>query len=253
MKNINFKWIRDCLSTNLQDSVTLIDTGNTHAQCSDNQSLLASENASATKYTNVCETALIVHIIVNLLKVSLCFSIFSEVILMILCLQGGVSVDKIGVIAPYRDQVFSMKSIVNKHLQNIGEESQIEINTVDQYQGRDKDVIIYSCTKTWKVNLANTAANKVCLLRNLKNHESTTQIALFQEKQLLDDKRRLTVAITRAKYKLIIIGDCASLQCYKPFQEMFSCISKDKLGWHINIPQMIKDREFDWNEAMEIL
>lgn len=24
---------------------------------------------------------------------------------------------------------------------------EIEINTVDQYQGRDKDVIIYSCTK----------------------------------------------------------------------------------------------------------
>ena len=25
--------------------------------------------------------------------------------------------------------------------------SDIEINTVDQYQGRDKEVIIYSCTK----------------------------------------------------------------------------------------------------------
>lgn len=25
--------------------------------------------------------------------------------------------------------------------------SDIEVNTVDQYQGRDKEVIIYSCTK----------------------------------------------------------------------------------------------------------
>jgi superfamily I DNA and/or RNA helicase len=25
--------------------------------------------------------------------------------------------------------------------------SEIEVNTVDQYQGRDKEVIIYSCTK----------------------------------------------------------------------------------------------------------
>lgn len=25
--------------------------------------------------------------------------------------------------------------------------SELEVNTVDQYQGRDKDVIIYSCTK----------------------------------------------------------------------------------------------------------
>lgn len=27
-------------------------------------------------------------------------------------------------------------------------DSNIEVNTVDQYQGRDKEVIIYSCTKT---------------------------------------------------------------------------------------------------------
>lgn len=34
--------------------------------------------------------------------------------------------------------------------------SDIEVNTVDQYQGRDKEVIIYSCTK-------NTVTEVICI------------------------------------------------------------------------------------------
>jgi superfamily I DNA and/or RNA helicase len=43
----------------------------------------------------------------------------------------------------------------------------VEVNTVDQYQGRDKDIIIFSCTRTENVespsNKSLRAKNKVCL------------------------------------------------------------------------------------------
>lgn len=74
----------------------------------------------------------------------------------------------------------------------------VEVNTVDQYQGRDKKIIIYSCT------LSSSAAE--------------TKIS---EVEILEDRRRLTVAITRAKHKLIMIGDVNCLNKYTPFRDLF--------------------------------
>jgi hypothetical protein len=64
------------------------------------------------------------------------------------------------VIAPFRAQVALLRKMVAN---NIDED--VEVNTVDQYQGRDKDVIIFSCTKTENITSASTksllAKNKV--------------------------------------------------------------------------------------------
>ena len=49
--------------------------------------------------------------------------------------------ENIGVIAPYNDQVKLLKS----KLEDLGK---IEINTVDQFQGRDKRIIILSFTNS---------------------------------------------------------------------------------------------------------
>lgn len=54
--------------------------------------------------------------------------------------QGEVNPSQIGIIAPYRDQV----SLLRKSFSKRG----VECSTVDQFQGRDKSVIIYSCTKS---------------------------------------------------------------------------------------------------------
>lgn len=57
-------------------------------------------------------------------------------------LQYKVNNSEIGIIAPYRKQVELIESKLKElSLHNI------EINTVDQYQGRDKDVIIISCAR----------------------------------------------------------------------------------------------------------
>jgi DNA replication ATP-dependent helicase Dna2 len=53
------------------------------------------------------------------------------------------------VIAPFRAQV----ALLRKMVANDGN-SNVEVNTVDQYQGRDKDVVIFSCTRTENVDSA---------------------------------------------------------------------------------------------------
>lgn len=48
----------------------------------------------------------------------------------------------------------------------------------------------------------------------------------FKEFEILNDKRRLTVAITRAKEKLIMIGSTRSLQRYKPLARIISILKE---------------------------
>ncbi|USH00406.1 IGHMBP2 family helicase [Thermococcus argininiproducens] len=101
-------------------------------------------------------------------------------------LRIGIKKNWIGVITPYDDQVDLIRSLI--------EDEDIEIHTVDGYQGREKEVIILS------------------FVRSNKNHELG----------FLTDLRRLNVSITRAKRKLIAIGDSETLKehdTYKRFIE----------------------------------
>lgn len=71
------------------------------------------------------------------------------------CQQGGILAKSIGVIAPYRAQVLLLKKNISSiHLD-------IEVNTVDQYQGRDKEVIVYSCTKNTIAKVINKQNNYI--------------------------------------------------------------------------------------------
>ncbi|GIY98801.1 hypothetical protein CEXT_36551 [Caerostris extrusa] len=126
-----------------------------------------------------------------------------DVVLIILetLLKNKISECNIGIITPYRRQVDLIEGKLKKISAN-----EIEVNTVDQYQGRDKDVIIISCVKCKK---------------------STS----FCEKKgmILDDERRLNVAISRAKKKLIIIGCKSSLNIYEPFHRLIKCFTAEQI------------------------
>ncbi|MGH8103922.1 MAG: IGHMBP2 family helicase, partial [bacterium] len=87
----------------------------------------------------------------------------------------GVPALDIGVITPYKDQV----DILRKDLSVPG----VEVHTVDGFQGREKEVIIVSLVRS--------------------NPE--------QEIGFLADERRLNVSLTRARRKLIVIGDRQTL------------------------------------------
>ena len=84
-------------------------------------------------------------------------------------LKLGLTSDQIGIICPYRGQVAEIR-------RNLSPTTTVD--TVDRFQGSDRELIILSLTET------------------------TTK-----SKRGFADARRLNVAITRAKKKLIIIGD----------------------------------------------
>lgn len=122
-------------------------------------------------------------------------------ILIVEALNGsGLSHEQIGIIAPYQSQVQHLKKMASKM-------PELEINTVDQYQGRDKEAIVYSCTKS---------------------ESESDSMSKEGTQTILHDIRRLTVALTRAKHKLIVIGDSGTLQRYPPFAKLLTSLESSQ-------------------------
>jgi len=102
-----------------------------------------------------------------------------------------VALSRIGVITPYRSQIYQIERCFQSlaHKKGWGNDLSIEINSVDAFQGREKDIIIFSCVRS--EHFADRETHTVGFLR---------------------DPRRLNVALTRAKYGLWIVGHCQTLQ-----------------------------------------
>lgn len=97
----------------------------------------------------------------------------------------------IAVITPYKDQV----ELINNKL----DLDELEVNTVDGFQGREKEVIILSLVRS------NQYGN-IGFLRDL---------------------RRLNVSLTRAKRKLIIIGDSSTINSNEVYQRLINYVQED--------------------------
>ena len=126
--------------------------------------------------------------------------------------ERGVVEEEVGVIAPSSAQEKFIKVCIvilgeivfkmNVLLRLIKRSSfpGVEVGTMDQYQWRDKEVILYTCTKS--------------------NMGDMGQKGDPRAGHILLDTRRLNVAITRAKVKLVIVGDRQTLlRDYKPFRK----------------------------------
>ncbi|KAK4148020.1 P-loop containing nucleoside triphosphate hydrolase protein [Dichotomopilus funicola] len=118
-------------------------------------------SASGTSYLNRTEAANVEKIVTRFLK-------------------AGVKALDIGVITPYEGQ----RSYIVSTMQNTGTfkketYKEVEVASVDAFQGREKDFIVLSCVRS-----------------------NDNQGIGF-----LSDPRRLNVALTRAKYGLVIIGN----------------------------------------------
>lgn len=101
----------------------------------------------------------------------------------------------IGLISPYRAQVrkfqeFIFESFEFPNLRSFSE--LLTINSIDGFQGQERDIIVISLVRS----------------------NETGEIGF------LSDTRRMNVALTRAKRKLVVIGDSATLSS-NPFYESF--------------------------------
>lgn len=92
-------------------------------------------------------------------------------------------------------------------------------------------MIIYSCTRT----------------RSSSDGTAKINDQYKNPLEILDDQRRLTVAITRAKHKLIMIGDMVTLESYRPFKKLIDSMSK------INKFHLANHQQgFDWQNILSI-
>ncbi|EEY58417.1 uncharacterized protein PITG_01083 [Phytophthora infestans T30-4] len=102
---------------------------------------------------------------------------------------------RIGVIAPYKQQIYEVRGAVGKLEAEFDRHLGIEVNTVDGFQGREKEIIIYSCVRT------SYGGRRKRKKRNRGNEDDDVLDAFWA------DERRMNVAITRAKSSLWIVGN----------------------------------------------
>ncbi|KAL8270249.1 hypothetical protein Esti_005808 [Eimeria stiedai] len=101
-------------------------------------------------------------------------------------IKRGATPSQIGVITPYIGQRNYLKTLLQRH----PIPADVELSSVDAFQGREKDIIIFSCVRS--------------------NAQSSIGF--------LSDPRRLNVALTRARFCLFICGnaDLLSLSRFRP-------------------------------------
>ena len=102
----------------------------------------------------------------------------------------------VGVISPYRAQVQYLRSQLKKKEYFKPFRHLITVNTVDGFQGQERDIIVISLVRS--------------------NDEG--QIGFLR------DLRRMNVAITRARMKLIILGDVHTMTRHPFYRKLFEYI-----------------------------
>jgi len=110
-------------------------------------------------------------------------------------LARGVPPREMAVIAPYDAQVQLLRQLLAAH-------PDLEVDTVDGFQGREKEAVIVSLTRS------NEAG----------------------ELGFLADIRRMNVALTRARKKLVVVGDGATVRRH-PFYDGFFRYAEGLGAW----------------------
>lgn len=106
--------------------------------------------------------------------------------------ESAYSEIEIGIISPYKEQREWLADNLDVDASALSKIKSIQIKTIDGFQGEERDVIYISLVRS-----------------NTK-----------QEIGFLSDLRRMNVAITRAKKKLVVIGDSATIGA-NPFYQSF--------------------------------
>lgn len=106
-------------------------------------------------------------------------------------LRSGRRAEDIAVISPYKDQVDLLDRKIDTE--------DLEIKSVDGFQGREKEVVIISLTRSNKKNTIG----------------------------FLGDVRRLNVSLTRAKRKLIVVGDSSTVSSHEVYARFIGYVREN--------------------------
>ena len=106
----------------------------------------------------------------------------------------------IGVIAPYRAQINYLKDAIedNAALNDLLLDRRLSVGTVDSFQGQERDIIAISLTRS--------------------NPQG--------EIGFLSDIRRMNVGMTRARRKLLLVGDSSTLCCHPFFMALLDYVKR---------------------------
>jgi superfamily I DNA and/or RNA helicase len=107
----------------------------------------------------------------------------------------------IAIISPYKEQVNFMQQAFKTDFDHFPN-AKVEINTIDSFQGQECDIVYISMVRS--------------------NEKA--------EIGFLSDIRRMNVAMTRAKLKLIVVGDSATLCSNKFYNDFFDFV--DSINAH---------------------
>lgn len=134
--------------------------------------------------------------------------------------------ESIGIITPYRSQISLIKKEI--HSLNIPELNNISVDTVERFQGSQRDIIIYSFS-----------INQFYQLDFLANN-------IEEDGQIID--RKLNVAITRAKKQLFITGNPSILSNNLTYYRFIEFI-RSKAGYIKARPEDFINGNFEIEEV----
>ena len=167
------------------------------------------ETQAGPRITNMLEARLITQLTVSLLAL-------------------GIPASEIGVIALYRSQLALLRaSLSSAHTQTQSSElaaaavapgtAAVELHTADKFQGRDKEAVLVSCVRSNEIGVVG---------------------------DLLKDRRRVNVALTRARSKLIILGSEKTLSGNDLLRDIVALCRQKQ--WVLDLSQdMVNGHIFD--------
>lgn len=150
---------------------------------------------------------------------------------------GGTPAEEIAVLTPYRQQIRRLTHFLHHTTvtQQTPDLTPIEVLTADKSQGRDKDVVIVSFVRSQPANDCVGGVN------------GAEQYAGRGVGQLLHDVRRINVSLTRARKKLILLGNRRTLSHVPLLARLWTLM--EQRGW----TESLSGEQFErhWMPAQE--
>jgi hypothetical protein len=134
-------------------------------------------------------------------------------------LKNSQSFYRIAIISPYKAQV---RALTEKFIDTFPKEylDYIEINTIDSFQGREQDIVIISTVRS-------------------NSNEKYSSIGF------LNDYRRMNVALSRAKYSCLVVGNSQTLVINKYWESFYKFSLDNKVYFRYDMPNQVKQEKIE--------